>query len=344
MDNRENTNQTAFPTVSIIVPVYNVERHIAKCCHSLFGQTYENIEYIFVDDCTPDKSIEVVRHVLEQYPDRKDAVKIYRNERNIGQAETRNIALSKMTGVYVMHVDSDDWITPNAVEEVVRVAAKQQSDFVCFGFSLVYSKKVRNCPHPFFEDKRSYVQAVLARCTPISIWGKLVKRSLYDKLDFWLTPGVNFGEDYSLLARLAYHAKRPVFVHDCLYAYNQLNEVSTVRKFKYDSLCQLIRAEAINHTFFASCSDASDYEHSLRQGRASVKAFAVERVFGDKSLCSRREEVCALYPGDTDTSSLPVWGRLLLSLADKKMFTALRTIVVLRGIAASIVKSFFWNR
>lgn len=331
------------PQVSILVPVYNVERHIAKCCHSLFGQTYDNIEYVFVDDCTPDKSIEVVRRVLGQYPSRKDAVKIYRNERNSGLAVTRSVALSKATGVFVMHVDSDDWITPDAVEKAVRVATEQRSDYVCFGCSMVYPRKIRNCPHPLFEDKRSYVQAVLARRIIVSIWGKLVKRSLYGKQDFWWTPGLNFGEDYSVLARLAYNAERPAFIPDCLYAYSQLNEASIVRKFKYDSVRQLVRAEAINHTFFASCPDASDYEQSLRQGRASVKEYAVEGVFGDKSLWNKREEACALYPGETDASALPVWGHLLLSMADKKMFVALRVIVLLRGMAARIVKSIFWK-
>ena len=63
------------PSVSVVIAVYKVEEYIAQCCHSLFAQTLKNIEYIFVDDCSPDKSMDIVQSVLAEYPDRGGQVK-----------------------------------------------------------------------------------------------------------------------------------------------------------------------------------------------------------------------------------------------------------------------------
>ena len=71
-----------FKKVSILVPVYGVEKYIERCARSLFEQTYDNIEYIFVDDCTKDRSIEILQKVLEDYPNRKNQVKILHHEKN----------------------------------------------------------------------------------------------------------------------------------------------------------------------------------------------------------------------------------------------------------------------
>ena len=70
--------------VSILVPVYGVEKYIERCVRSLFEQTYENIEYVFVDDCTKDKSIEILNSVLAEYPNRKKQAKILHHDKNRG--------------------------------------------------------------------------------------------------------------------------------------------------------------------------------------------------------------------------------------------------------------------
>lgn len=104
--------------VSILVPIYGVEKYIEKCAHSLFRQTYSNIEYVFMNDCTPDYSMQVLQGVLAAYPERKDAVKIVEHSCNKGLSSARNIAFEASTGDYVMHVDSDDFLDVNAVEAV----------------------------------------------------------------------------------------------------------------------------------------------------------------------------------------------------------------------------------
>ena len=70
-----------FVLVSILVPIYNVSKYIEQCAVSLFEQTYDNIEYVFVDDCSPDDSIALLKKVMERYPKRKDQVKIVAHEK-----------------------------------------------------------------------------------------------------------------------------------------------------------------------------------------------------------------------------------------------------------------------
>ena len=84
--------------VSICVPVYGGEKYIANCARSLFGQTYDNIEYVFVNDCTKDRSIEVVQQVAEEFPHRKSSLKIVNHEKNSGLAASRRTGVENATG------------------------------------------------------------------------------------------------------------------------------------------------------------------------------------------------------------------------------------------------------
>ena len=81
-------------TISILIPVYKVEQYIEKCAISLFEQTYSDIEYVFVDDCSPDSSIQCLKSVIEKYPQRSKNIKIIRHERNRGLAAARNTAIT----------------------------------------------------------------------------------------------------------------------------------------------------------------------------------------------------------------------------------------------------------
>ena len=95
-----------MPKISVIVPVYNAERYIANCLRSLFEQTLDDIEYIFVDDASTDSSILIIRSILELYPLRQDHVVIIRNSVNKGPSYSRNRALEVCTGEYIAFCDS----------------------------------------------------------------------------------------------------------------------------------------------------------------------------------------------------------------------------------------------
>lgn len=110
------------PLVSVIVPVYGVEQFVEQCARSLFNQSLAEVEFIYVDDASPDKSIEKVKKVLKEFPNRETQVKIIHHDVNKGLPAARNTGLSVATGEYVFHCDSDDYVESQMLERLYRKA------------------------------------------------------------------------------------------------------------------------------------------------------------------------------------------------------------------------------
>ncbi len=113
------------PLVSVIVPVYNVEKYVSECLTSVIGQTYQNLEILIVDDRGNDRSMEIARRFTAD-----PRVRIVRHEKNRGLGPARNTGMSEARGTYIYFVDSDDWIDSCAVEALVEVAERTGSDIV----------------------------------------------------------------------------------------------------------------------------------------------------------------------------------------------------------------------
>ena len=117
--------------VSVIIPVYGVERYMGRCARSLFAQTMtRGIEFIFVDDCTQDRSIEILRNTLEEYPERHAQVTILKHSSNKGLAATRKTGVRAARGEYIIHCDSDDWVEPDMCRLMYEEAKRSDADMV----------------------------------------------------------------------------------------------------------------------------------------------------------------------------------------------------------------------
>ena len=119
-----------MPKVSIIIPVYKAEQYIDRCVRALFGQNLRDLEYIFVDDCSPDRSIDVMEQVLREYPDRQQQVKIIRHRRNMGVGQSRQDGIDEATGEYIIHCDPDDWVEPEMYYLMYDAACRTNADIV----------------------------------------------------------------------------------------------------------------------------------------------------------------------------------------------------------------------
>ena len=163
--------------VSILVPVYGVEKFIEKCARSLLGQTYENIEYIFVDDCSPDKSVEILENVIAQY--NREPVSIIRHEKNKGLGASRLTALKAATGDYILNVDSDDFIELDAVSLLVEEAVKMQADVVRFNGYFEWDKTRSIYRGNWSPSPSEYTCMLLSAKTLPGVCFHLIRRSLY---------------------------------------------------------------------------------------------------------------------------------------------------------------------
>ena len=116
--------------VTILVPVYNVERYMAECAKSLFSQTYPDIDYIFCDDGTPDASISVLQSVAARFPERRDRVTIIANDGNRGAGATRRRLIESVKTEAFAFVDADDCLPPTAVAALVQRMEQSGADIV----------------------------------------------------------------------------------------------------------------------------------------------------------------------------------------------------------------------
>lgn len=132
-----------MPKVSFSVPVYNVSSYIEKCVRSLYEQTLDDIEIVLVDDGTPDDSIEIALRILEEYPNRKEQVRIVRHEHNLGIAETKKDCLLEARGEYIIVVDSDDYVDVRMSELLYNKAKKTDADMVVCDLFIVTKTEMK---------------------------------------------------------------------------------------------------------------------------------------------------------------------------------------------------------
>ena len=207
------------PKVSVIVPVYGVEKYIERCVRSLFGQTLDDIEYLFVNDCTPDRSMEILSSVLEEYSQRKDQVVIHRMEHNSGQAAVRQWGMLHSTGEYVIFCDSDDWVNCNMYKLMYDKAIEEEADVVVCDFNITNGEKVlRTVKGCSSTNKELFIKQILLQCDPWSLCNKLFRRTICYNADL-VYPKGNMGEDFVITTQLLLNSEKIVHIAQPLYNY-----------------------------------------------------------------------------------------------------------------------------
>lgn len=236
--------------VSICVPIYGVEKYIERCVQSLFEQTYGDIEYIFIDDCSPDKSIPLLLNALDHYPNRKEQVKVVRHERNRGLAAARNTAIKTATGEFIMHVDSDDWVDKNLVEALIFKQKENDADIVSADGIAYYPgfKKTFHVLHT--TNSRTLALKTIDGTSRTQVWGRIIRKSLYINNNIWVEEGVNMAEDYQVISRLIYYAQNVNWIDNVFYHYINLNPSSYTYSFSKIKFNQAVRSCQIVYDFF----------------------------------------------------------------------------------------------
>ena len=257
--------------ISILVPVYGVERYIERCATSLFEQTYTDLEYIFVDDCSPDDSMALLRAVIDRYPDRKPRVRLLRNDRNRGLGYTRSAGVAAARGEYVMFVDSDDYLPTTAAERLAANAQLTEAEIVdgryCFSCQNSLSQPVKE---PVSDDKTRLMKNMLCQdVVPSHVWARLIKLSLFTSNGINFTEGVDFAEDFSVMPRLMYPARRSA-VDDVVYYYNTDNLSSYTHSTTERHVVSLIRSNAIVYDYFMNVVNDKTLRPAAQVGRLNL--------------------------------------------------------------------------
>jgi len=215
-----------FMKVSICIPVYCVERYIERCARSVFEQTYPDIEYIFVNDCSKDRSIEILFDVIKDYPSKKTMIRIITHPNNRGLAASRNTAVANCKGIFVMHVDSDDYLEKNAVELLVKRQIETDADIVSGNAIRETKDGYELLKEPDYNDKEDMILHCIRPTLDHVIWRRLIRLSLYKDNHISAKEGVNVGEDWQVLPQLVYYARKIAKIDDVVYHYNCMNNNS----------------------------------------------------------------------------------------------------------------------
>ena len=218
--------------VSVLLSVYENESYIERCVSSLFGQTYSNLEYIIVDDCSPDNSMAELEGVMKEFPERAASVAIIHNERNKGLAAVRNIALDHATGEFVCVVDGDDWMEPDGIERMVEKQVATDADVV-WGRALAHTKDEEiELSEPDYKDLEEWRMCYFRFTLGFVMvnWRRIIRRSLIEQHHIRHEEGLHIGNDKQFMPLVAYYAQSFSSVDAIVYHYERRNPKS--RTFK----------------------------------------------------------------------------------------------------------------
>lgn len=199
------------PSISIIVPVFNVEKYLSQCLESLKNQTLNNIEIILIDDGATDKS----GIICDDYAEIDRRFKVI-HKKNGGLSSARNAGLGIAIGDYIMFVDSDDWVDTKFCESPYKTAIDTGADIVVFLRSWDRNGILKN--QSVFPYEGKYLEKDLLTTfwpiTGVVVWNKLYKRSIFEKLRF---PDGRLSEDTALTHKLIHKANQVWVINQYLY-------------------------------------------------------------------------------------------------------------------------------
>lgn len=223
--------------VSVIVPIYRVEKFIEKCARSLFEQTMkEGIEFVFVDDATPDRSIEILRKIINEYPDRKDQIQIICQDHNCGLVFARKTGVLHSNADYIIHCDSDDWMEPNMVEELYKEAVNSNAEITgCDLFENFSSTEVIQ-RQDFLSHRDDAIKSMFdGSKLKAYLCIRMCKREFYIKYGMNTPNGITLYEDFYTSFYLHYYASIVAYVPKPLYHYRQQSSSAMTKKINLNS-------------------------------------------------------------------------------------------------------------
>ena len=233
-----------MPKISVIIPVYGVEKYIERCVESLFKQTLDDIEFIFVNDCTPDSSMDILNRTINKYQSiiakKNYVIRIEKMLMNSGLAAVRKHGIQLATGDYIINCDSDDWVDIHMYEKMYNHAVYNDSDLVICDYIISdIDKNVEKIINKNINglSKEVIFKKCLLSSTLNTIWTSLAKRNLYEEMFF---PVGDMSEDKTIMTQLVWKAKNISYFPEALYHYfmsngsivRTVNKEANIRKFR----------------------------------------------------------------------------------------------------------------
>lgn len=245
----------AHPSLSVIIPLYNASKYIAACAQSLFEQTIQDVEYLFLDDASTDDSCNVLLQVLDRYPSRRHQVQIIHHDEHLGVARIRTIGIKLAQGDYIGWCDADDWVDSRMYSALIDSARASKADIATCHYCNHYPDRVipvcrTYCPVPI-----DYIQRLHhAPDTNLLLWNKIMRRSILIEHSIFPESGIDIGEDRSIMVRMFCYSNSLVTVPEHFYHHRvghpslvASHDKSSLYRFRQDvantdAVCQFLES------------------------------------------------------------------------------------------------------
>ncbi|MDE6272190.1 MAG: glycosyltransferase [Muribaculaceae bacterium] len=304
--------------VSVLIPVYNVEKYIERCVRSLFGQTMrEGVEFIFLDDATPDDSIAIIKGLVEEFPDRSGQVTILHHEINGGIGASRNTCLQAAQGKYIIFCDSDDYFEPDMLMQMYSHALKSDADMAIADYYKTFPSHeeiIRVEIHDSLKERMKSLLQKSGSSVGYMLWNKLVRKNIYENISDTFISGFDYREDLAAVARILMSTHNIVKVPGAYAHYVTYNGSSISKTFSENVINSHFRAIEILSEFENDLGP--EYQHLLDVMRFEDKLTALIHTEGDS-----QKKILDLYPSLNYSkliNNIPLYWRLPYLLALKE--------------------------
>lgn len=212
------------PKISIIAPIYGVEQYIVEFADTVLSQSYPHIEFIFVNDGTKDRSIELLEALIAgKYEHLRPQIKII-HKLNGGLPAARRTGIDNATGDYIYHVDSDDWLSEGAIEKIAAKIVATDADIVYFNYVKEYPSRssIKRDRSYANGSQREFVRNMYNHRSFGSLCNKCVRRSLYTENTIYV-PKYGYAEDCYVSTQLVGYSKSVAYLDENVYHYRKGN-------------------------------------------------------------------------------------------------------------------------
>ncbi len=218
------------PLISVIVPIYNVEKYLAKCIDSIVAQSYTNLEIILVDDGSPDSC----GQICDEYAQCDVRIKVI-HQQNGGVVNARNTAISIASGDFLSFVDADDWLEESFYEKMLKEAIEGKHQIVFCDWNVIRMGGIKETNSVFFSSNPKIVlrrNLSVGNSMDCALWNKLIQKNFYDECNIITDQNCTMMEDLFISIQLLYNANNIGYVHESLYNYVSRIDSATGNKEK----------------------------------------------------------------------------------------------------------------
>ena len=242
--------------ISIIVPVYKVEKYLARCFKSIVNQTYKEWELLLIDDGSPDGS----GKLCDEYAKKDSRVRVF-HKGNGGVSSARNRGIEEANGEWITFIDADDYIAPETLEKCSHFFGN--TDMVRFSMRFIYSNDGQQYSDVVLPSisKEGYLSMIVARETIMGVCGGFYRRKMFVDNNILFDESLVSGEDWVVLVQLVMRSNKIHFISAPLYYYNKINESSCTSSFSfkrsYSTLLALYKIEHFFTNYKLNCLEQS---------------------------------------------------------------------------------------